>query len=278
MLISLLLATQFWIMSDRGSFWDADKISDHTEFVTDSNSENPLDGEHIKGKNVLLLVHGYNNDAKHALSKYLLIHNHVSAFMDMEQSRFYDLVIGYLWPGYDDRWEYYEAEHNAEKLSQTMRSHLESLSTSAAKVDILAHSMGNRLILEALNYPSSNTRKVVQNYYALAAAVGDESLEKKQTYYPSTENCEKIFVFFSKRDELLKWGYTLAELETALGYDGAKDPNKLPQNVQLLDCTTLVGGHNEYFTVLPIYEFIKHQFLPHRTFDLNSLSEERPNP
>ena len=48
------------------------------------------------------------------------------------------------------------------------------------KWDVLAHSMGNFLVLEALNYPSPQNKKLVNNYYSLAAAVDDETLEKGQ--------------------------------------------------------------------------------------------------
>ena len=77
-----------------------------------------------------------------------------------------------------------------------MRSHLEFLSASAARVDVLAHSMGNRLVFEALDFPSNRGKKVVHNLYSLAAAVDGESIEKKEKYYRSTQNCEKIFVFY----------------------------------------------------------------------------------
>src|SRR5262249_30867098 len=78
--------------------------------------------------------------------------------------------------------------------------------------------------------------------------------------YQSTQNCEKLFVFFSKRDDVLKWLYHLVEWDEALGYEGIEDITKLPQNVELLDYTEFVGGHNQYFTYLPIYDFIKSQF------------------
>lgn len=261
MLHGLLLASQLWLMSDRASFWDAEKISNHTEIAEESIQGNiALICEKIKGKNVLLLVHGYNNDAMEALSTYRLVNVRVSAFINSQHSKFYDYVIGYLWPGYDDAWEYFEAKHHVSELAKKMRSHLEFLSDSAAKVDVLAHSMGNLLMLEALDYPSYQKKKLVHNYYALAPAVDDESLEKKEKYYYSTQNCEKLFVFYSKRDEVLKWSYSLAEWDRALGFEGAEHPDKLPQNVQLINCTSFIDGHSQYFTVLPIYEFIKNQF------------------
>lgn len=263
MLPGLLLAAQLLLMSDRASFWNADKISDHTEIEWESTQKNvTLTSREIKGKNVLLLVHGYNNNAKEALSTYRLINVHVSTFKD-HHSKFYDYVIGYLWPGYDKTWDYFEAKHNVSKLAQRMRSHLEFLSASAEKVDVLAHSMGNRLMLEALDHPSQQKKKLVQNYFALAPAVDNEALEKKEKYYLSTQNCEQVFVFYSKRDEVLKWSYSLAEGDRALGLEGAEHPNRLPQNVQLINYTSFVDGHSQYFAFLPVYEFIKNQFAVH---------------
>jgi esterase/lipase superfamily enzyme len=248
-------------MSDRAFFWDAEKISNRTAFYQNSNPETILESKEIENKNILLLVHGYNNDAAQALSTYQLINVHVSEFKDGRDSKFYDLVIGYLWPGDDSGLEYYDAKSHVSKTAPKMRSHLEFLSASAAKVDVLAHSMGNLFVLEALNYQSSPDKKILQNFYSIAPAVDDESVEKKGKYYFSTQNCDKVFVFFSKRDEVLKWLYSFAEWDLALGYEGAEAPNKLPPNVQLINYTNSISNHSQYFTYLPFYEFIKQQFL-----------------
>lgn len=265
MLLGLLFASHFLLMSDRASFWDPDKISNQTEIAQESTEKTIHLDQEIKGKNVLLLVHGYNNDAKEALSTYRLINVHVSAFMDSRHSKFYDYVIGYLWPCYDHSLEYFEAKQHVSKLAKKMRTHLEFLSKSAAKVDVLAHSMGNLLMLEALDYHPHQKKKLVQNYYALAPAVDNEVLEKKEKYYYSTQNCENLFVFYSKGDEVLKWSYSLAEWDRALGFEGAEHPSKLPQNVQLINCTHFISGHSQYFSLLPLYDFIKNQFLVQRT-------------
>lgn len=262
MLTAFLFASQFYLMSDRAFFWDAEKISNYTAIIQSSNPETiPLEGKEIEGKNILLLVHGYNNNAAQALSTYQLINSHVSEFTDDRKSKFYDLVIGYLWPGDDSRLEYYDAKSRVPKIAQKMRSHLEFLSASAASVDVLAHSMGNLLLLEALDYKPTNGKKILRNFYAIAPAVDDESIEKKEKFYLSTQNCEKIFVFFSKRDDVLKWLYCLAEWDESLGYRGAEDPGKLPPNVQLINYTNFISNHSQYFTYLPFYDFIKQQFL-----------------
>lgn len=262
MLPCLLLASQFLLMSDRASFWDPQKISDQTKIEQESTEKNVILASHdIKGKNVLLLVHGYNNNAQEALSTYCLINAGLSGIMGHQRSKSYDYVIGYFWPGYDNSLEYFKAKHNVPELAKKMRAHLEFLS-AAGRLDVLAHSMGNFLMLEALDYTPHQKKKLVRNYYSLAPAVDDETLERKEKYYLSTQNCENLFVFYSKGDEVLKWSYSLAEGDRALGYVGAEHPDRLPQNVHLINYTEFIGAHSAYFTFLPIYEFIKNQFLP----------------
>jgi esterase/lipase superfamily enzyme len=261
MWLGLLLVSQFCLMSDRAFFWDTEKISVGTSFCEVLNPKiKALDSKEIEGKKVLLLVHGYNNDFAEALSTYQLINTHVSTF---EDSKCYDLIIGYLWPGDDSALEYYDAKSRIPILAKRMRNHLTFLCSSAAQVDVLAHSMGNLLVLEALNDQFSLNKKPVQNFYALAPAVDDESIEKNEKYYFSTQNCEKIFVFFSKKDDVLKWCYHLAEGDRALGYMGAENPSQLPLNVQLINFSHAIDNHSQYFNFLPFYEFLKQQFLLH---------------
>lgn len=259
MLSILLLVSQFWLMSDRSCFWDAEKISDQTLFYSSSKIQT-LDSKEIAGKNILLLVHGFNNNATQALSTYELINAHISEFENDHNACYYDLVIGYLWPGDDSRLEYFDAKSHVPKVAQKLRSHLEFFSSFAAKVDVLAHSMGNLVVFEALDYQSLKKKKILQNFYAVAPAVDDESIEKKEKFYLSTQNCEEIFVFFSKRDLVLKWLYSAAEWDLALGYRGS-DQKKLPSNVQLINYTNSIANHSQYFSYLPFYAFIKQELL-----------------
>ncbi len=268
MLSYLLLATQFLLMSDRAGFWDPEKISHHTKIMDESTEQKvTLTAQDMEDKNILLLVHGFNTDPKQVLTNYRLIHHHLSEFAG---SKPYDYVVGYLWPGGDEPLEYFKAKHHVEELVKRMRSHLEFFSAPAARLDVMAHSMGNFLMLEALDYAPE--RKLVRNYYSLAAAVDDESLEKKQKYYPSTQNCENLFVFYSKRDDVLKLFYPIAEDDKALGYEGAEHPDRLGQNIHLLNYTEFVDGHSGYFTYLPIYDFIMNQL--HLQSQIQAVSED----
>lgn len=245
-------------MSDRFQFWDADRISDLTKVIENGKEKN-VNFTEFTGKKVLLLVHGFNNSAEDAMHTYSQINIHFSSF------HLYDIIIGYLWPGYQNRLEYFSAERNAKALADRMRLHLSLLSTFAVEVDLLAHSMGNRLVLEALESDSQQQkRKLVHNFYSLAPAVDDDSIEQNHTYYHSTKQCKHMFVFHSNYDDVLKILYLLAEKDKALGSEGDGDPRLMPKNVQFVDCSDFVKGHSDYFTVPCLYAFINNQ-QRHRT-------------
>ncbi len=253
------------VMSDRDHFWDADKVAKETEITWDSiDGQASIDIEQLKDKKILLIVHGFNNSSSEAMQTYRSVTDRIAAIRDADGNALYDLTIGYLWPGYKNKLDYYAAKKHAGELKEKMESHLLFLSSIAAKVDVMAHSMGNRLVFEALNFsPKNNGKKLVQNLYSLAAAIDSESIEKKHKYFHSSKNCDQIFIFHSKQDEVLEFLYTLAEWDKALGFDDTENLKKLPKNVQLIDCTTFVSGHSQYFSASNVYEFIRNELLNH---------------
>jgi len=250
-------------MSDRDHFWEADKLSAKTQIAWDGVADQPtIDIKKLKDKKVLLVVHGFNNSSKDAMESYRTVADHIAALKDGDGNGIYDLVIGYLWPGYDNKLEYFAAKKHTTQLKEKLQDHLIFLSSMAAKVDILAHSMGNRLVFEALNFPpKKEEKKLVENVYSLAAAVDNESIEDDQKYSHVSKNCEDIFIFHSKQDDVLEFLYTFAEWDKALGFEGVENLKKLPNNVQLVDFTTFVTGHSQYFCAPNVYAFIRKELL-----------------
>jgi hypothetical protein len=118
------------------------------------------------------------------------------------------------------------------------------------------------LILEALKLPAEKLRKPIQNYFSLAAAVNEDSIENNRTYFHSTQKCHKIFIFHSNKDDVLRYVYWFAEEgEEALGGEEWIDLSTLPKNVRLIDCTEFVDSHSGYFKkeAFPVYEFIYNE-------------------
>lgn len=256
-----IVAAQLVLWSDRAGFWDPDSLAPKTEECDLSgNCEDMLMFQNFIGKRVLMLVHGFNTTAESVLKTYQLIQDNFSTLKDEAGRELYDIVIGYLWPGNDHGGEYYQAKRHAQQAAKHMTSTVQQLASTALSIDLFAHSMGNRLMLEALKpLPSNPSKKPINNFYSLAPAVDNESLEKGEEYYPSTKQCENIFVFHSERDDVLKYLYLTSEADRALGYKGEEHSKYVPMNVQFIDCTAFVGGHSEYFHTQQLYQFILNQ-------------------
>lgn len=256
------MSTLYYI-SDRGDFWDAETIASRTDYGVDYAGTVVLTDKsalatHLhrsSSKRVLFLIHGYNNDEASVMRSYKAIQDGLQ--QAAKPAQLYDLIIGYAWPGslqQDSKLAYELAKKNVEVLAPRLRKHLEELSAIAKTIDVMAHSMGNRLLLTALQKPAA--RPLVNNFYSLAPAVDNESIDRGGFFFSFTCNCTRLYVFYSERDNVLKWAYALGEQDYALGYDGADKWKSLPKNVELVDCTEIVDGHSAYMKVPAIYAFI----------------------
>lgn len=266
-MFSFLLAAQMILWSDRADFWDPDHLSNTTAEMTRLGEiHTELHIDELVGKRVLVLIHGYNNSTKDALTTYQQVSERFTQLKDPNGQELYDIVIGYLWPGNDSRYEYYEAKAHTVELALRFQSALQQLSSQAKSVDLFAHSMGNRLTLEALKlFPETSEKAPIQNFYSLAAAVDDESIERHQEFYSSTLQCENIFVFHSEKDDVLKYLYLSSEMDRALGFLGSENIEHAPENVRFIDCTAFVDNHSGYFTTSPLYSFILNQHALQKT-------------
>ncbi len=301
---TLLLATKFLLMSDRADFWDPDTVSLDTEEMEMIGSKQSLfDFRQFRKKNILLLVHGFNNSPKDAIATYHQINNHLNTLQNSYGESLYDVIIGYLWPGGDSRFDYFSAERTADALANRVGFHLNALAFFSNRLDILAHSMGNRLILNGLNLLSLHNQqekisisetsaiawsqillkaplsskhcfidtlknrifrknlrqKPIQNLYSLAAAVDNESIEKNEKYFPATQQCQNMYVFHSRKDDVLKYLFLLANRDRALGFKGPSNPDLTSKNIQIIDCSSLIHDHSGYFSSEPLYKFIRNQ-------------------
>jgi esterase/lipase superfamily enzyme len=174
----------------------------------------------------------------------------------MDKDSPYDATIGYLWPGYSNHAKYLEARRNTALAAPKFREFLETVNGIASKIDVAAHSLGNRLVLEALKEKKA-IKPLIENFLSVAPAVDEDSIYRGQIFYLSTKLCKNMYVFFSKRDDVLKWIFPLPELHEALGYEGDQNPTKLPENIQMIDCSAIVDGHDNYLLAKPVYAYVK---------------------
>lgn len=278
-----LAAAKMLMVSDRDAFWDPNALSTQTQmsFVDENGSldHEKQDFNRLKRKNILLLIHGFNNSKADVLPSYFSIQSEVEKVFVKEGEKIYDQVVGYLWPGYESRTDYFEAKEHAEAVSRRVSELISKIADNTHRVDVMAHSMGNFVFLEALKKASDPKRswinkfrsilglatelpaKRVGNFFSLGAAVDDESIEVGQIYGQAIERCQNVYVVYSKRDSVLKYLYTFAELDRALGSKGIEDISKLPSHVQLVDCSDVVDDHSKYDEAPQVFEFIRNRLL-----------------
>ena len=278
-----LAAAKMLMVSDRAAFWDPMALSDQTQinYVDEKGAIDDKSQEfsQLKKKNILLLIHGFNNTEADVLPCYFSIQSEVEKTFNNGEKKIYDEVVGYLWPGCESRSAYYEAKEHAEAVSNRIAKLISKIGDTSYRVDVMAHSMGNLVFLEGLKKTSEPKRswinsfgaflglskappaKRVGNFFSLGAAIDDESIEVGRIYGEAIERCQDVYVVYSKKDLVLKYLYTFVELDRALGSKGIEDISKLPPHVQLVDCSDVVDGHSKYEEVPQVFEFIRNSLL-----------------
>ena len=119
------------------------------------------------------------------------------------------------------------------------------------RVNILAHSMGNRVFRNSMAYwlknysTTANAPFLFRNVFMVAADIANQSLEKGQNGYVICEASRNVVTYFASDDQALR-GSKIAnvkrgQLTRRLGHTGPEDMRKqnspVPDNVYAIDCS-----------------------------------------
>lgn len=259
------------MISARNDFWSSTELSDTDEIrevnLNDDSLGDSVDKDEfmkkLDDKKVLLLVHGYNNEEDDVVRAYNIIESNVNSLLRTGNGTpIYDIVIGYTWPGGNDSLDYFAAKRRASAVSPRVNRWIDAMKRKGATIDIMGHSMGCRVSLLALQ-GKLLLPKMVRNMFLTAAAVNNESIEKGEEYFTSSSACEKVYVFHSKKDDVLNISYRTAELGEALGYSGPENPADIIEsspNVKVINCKNVVFQHGSYKNCAGMYSYIKAEF------------------
>ncbi len=253
-MLALLLTASMLMLSDRNNFWENNSLSPKTQFaeVNEIGITRLIEEEeiaHLQGRRVLLLIHGF------ATSEVCYPYFNIQANILGSRSP-YDAVIGYLWPSRGNPFSYLEAKKNADRTAPRLRAILRRLQSLAVRVDVVAHSLGNRVVMQALRVKDKESI-LIDNFLLIGPAIDARSIHKHGEFYESTSHCNQLFVFYSERDNVLKWIYPIPEWNKALGYGGNHNYKKFPQNIQMIDCTQIVDSHNAYLFSKPLFSYVQ---------------------
>lgn len=233
------------------TYWDIE-VQDHLE-----SNRTKLDAdtflERIRGKSILILIHGYNNEFEDIVRAYDMIQSKVRENL----GEWYDEVVGFTWPGGDSPLDWYEPKRRAGVVAPRLAQLISLASSEIEHIDLMSHSLGARVALGALNIAKPGS---VRANFLTAAAVDNEVIEIGEKYYYAVKSgATESIVFHSKRDGVLKSAYRIAEWDNPLGLFGPEDPWSVMEylpNVFVGNCKNVISGHGEYKTSGEIFQFI----------------------
>jgi len=201
-----------------------------------------------KGKNVLLAAHGFN--VSYVQGVWSLQHLETALAIDPDKEVFF----GVLWPGdwvvpaVNYPFEDGVASHAGKLLGGFCNSYL----TGANSLSMLSHSLGARVILDAIKASQQRIRLAC----ITAGAVNNDCL--REEYAQAAANCDAFRTLSSRQDLVLELAYPPGDLladaldpdhppfEPALGRCGPAKP--LPANVMAREIAPSPPyNHGNYF-------------------------------
>jgi esterase/lipase superfamily enzyme len=210
-------------------------------------SDKLLVGDLPSNQKVFVAVHGYKSE----YSKTLIAYKTIETNLQRKRPEF-DAMVGFFWPG---SWSYsigyIAADRRAPQASSYLVQLVRMLHQRGNTVVLEAHSLGNKVMLEALMHIPPGT---IQEYIMAAPAVDNGVLTGK---YATHIDGHKGKLMYSRRDSVLKWSYRLVPYNwtsPALGYDGPA--TKPVPNVELIDMTPFIDGHSAYRDADEFYKLI----------------------
>lgn len=249
------------IVSARVDFVDPDRLLPEGHIIREVNLSNDstvktlIQDEflsEIRNKNICILVHGYNNEYFEVNDAYQIMENNIHSSLPNS----YDMVVGYSWPGGNRKLEWWDAKSRANAVARKFRQLLESIRGEVQSIDLISHSLGARVSLKAIK---DSAKVLVDNYYCMAGAVDNESLEKGEEFFESRSSAKNIYVMHSARDEVLAITYRTAEFDNALGLFGPEDKSEVEKsksNIYVANCKRVVATHGGYKRSKEVFDYI----------------------
>jgi hypothetical protein len=205
--------------------------------------------EAVRGRRVVIAIHGFNVSRPKAVRAYATLEASLKLTAD-------EVFFGVLWPG--DAWipviNYPAEAQVAVKCGAALAAFLDARMAEAAALDFISHSLGGRVLLEAVGRLSRPAREV-----CVTAGAVDSNVLSKQ-YLAARDNAHRVSVLASSKDKVLKLAYPLGDFgadvlfgdkdspwKGALGLKGPK-PTEVPPKVEHRQIPAASKyGHGDYF-------------------------------
>lgn len=198
----------------------------------------------VKGKNTLVIIHGmgisYSKVKKH--------YDRVLHWTQEEDDPIpYDIVIGVTWPGLELKPSklsfgvvFLESNPKARRSGKKLAALLDTLSQTAASMDILTHSMGSKVLLEAMK----EKRFSVDRLFLMAPSIDAKVFQENRKYgFVSGAVRDEVVVLYSRNDPAFRFFG-----EKKMGYLGAVSKKPFPEGKFLnWDLSAEVRSHSYWY-------------------------------
>ena len=218
------------------------KASDGKEAQQRRLEDIPLD------KDMLLLIHGFNNDFKDVTGAYLDFERKIGRI------GYRGNVMGFTWPSFGKWYQYFGDREQVDYAVPALLNFMTAVRPRLTqnKFHVNTHSMGSYLLIRALSDYSRIQAipeaipgaYIVDEITFFAADVSNNVLERGQDGYDAAQEAERLNSYFNPGDPVLG----IAEIihgDGRLGM-GAERPRRLPKNAFQVNCETLIDSHSGY--------------------------------
>ena len=229
----------------KGSYavYEIAKSSDGSEAREKTLQDIPVD------KDMLLLIHGFNNNFDQVTAAYLDFDRR------LRKLGFKGNVSGFTWPSYGEWFQYFGDVEQVEYAALGFLNFLLAFRPllGEKKFHVNTHSMGAHLLIRALTAYSridaiadpTPGHFIVDEMTFFAADVSNEILESREDGNIAVSEASRLTSYFSYKDPVLGISQVVNR-DGRLGLAGAERPNRLPGNAFQIDCSTLIESHSAY--------------------------------
>ncbi len=183
-----------------------------------------------------IMIHGYNRTEAQVVQDFLPF----SAALRAD-------CIAYSWPGGCHPLDFPAAVGRATLAGLRLRDVFSMRHLRSSPENVVTHSLGARVALEALKKADFRIRKLI----LMGAAVDWNVFGPGAEFESVPAACESVHVLYSNRDEVLKLAFPFGDFGGdchALGLDGPDDPSAVPHNVVLHDVSSFIDVHSAYIS------------------------------
>lgn len=214
------------------------------------------------GRQVFVFIHGFNNSFKEDIYKTAQL---------AYDTHFVGIPMMYDWPSKDGMVDYTADRTSMNNSIESLAEFLHNLAggTGAFTINIIAHSMGNRLLLEALNRLQLQNRLPALGQVIMAAPDIDEGRFMQIMPPLLASNTIKRVTMYGSHKDLAMWLSHKVNGIDAVGQMPPVIPLNGVDEVDVSDLPMNFLGHDYFLTVRPVLDDMS------QVLELNSKSPPR---